>query len=542
MNLIGELVLARNQVLQHKDDTPLATTAQRLNLITTELQEGVMKTRMQPIGNIWNKFPRLVRDLSVAHEKRVRLEMDGADTELDKTLIEAIKDPLIHLVRNAIDHGIERPEDREAAEKSVEGRVYLRAYHEGGQVNVEITDDGCGIDPERLKQLARERALVPPEQLARMGDREATQLIFLPGFSTAEQVTNTSGRGVGMDVVKTNIERIGGTVDVQSTVGRGTTIRVKIPLTLAIVPALIVESGEERYAIPQVSLQELVRLEGEDVKNRIESIRGVPVYRLRGRLLPLVSLRGELGREGADGASDAVSIVVLRADDCQFGLVVDAVDDTAEIVVKPLGKFLQGTKVFAGATIMGDGRVALILDVLGLAQRASLVSDLQEQVLATTDTAANVADEDRQTMLLFQTPDEGRMATPLSSVTRLEVFPRTQIERTGIQDVVQYRDGILPLVYLRDFLPERRAETRTPSGQDASDDAINVIVYSSGVRPFGLVVDRIVDIVEESVSLDSVASREGVLGSAVVGGRVTEFLDVAAVVRHSDETLSCQAA
>ena len=392
MNLVGELVLARNQVLQYtatQNDAAFLGTSQRLNLITSELQEGVMKTRMQPIGGIWGKLPRVVRDLSLVCKKQVRVEMEGTETELDKTIIEAIKDPLTHLVRNAVDHGIEAPDERARSGKPVEGRLLLRAYHEGGQVNIEIADDGAGIDGERVKSKALERGLISAEQAARLGERELMNLIFLPGFSTAASVTNVSGRGVGMDVVKTNIERIGGTVEVSSTAGRGTTHKLKIPLTLAIIPALTVTAAGERYAIPQVNLLELVRLKtdaaldappdgghdaardacAENARGGVELIHGVPVYRLRGRLLPLVYLARELqgsprGFEPGERAPrpESTHVVVLQAEERQFGLVVDEVNDTEEIVVKPLGRKLKGIPVFAGATIMGDGRVALARD------------------------------------------------------------------------------------------------------------------------------------------------------------------------------------
>ena len=380
MNQMGELVLLRNQIVQYTnstEDSELLGTAQRLNLLTTELQEGVMKTRMQPIGNIWGKFPRTVRDVALGCGKHVRIEMEGKETELDRTIIEAIKDPLTHLVRNAVDHGIESPEVRRAAGKDPEGRLFLRAFHEGGQVNIEITDDGAGLDLEKIRNKAIQKALVTADHAGRMTEREIANLIWLPGFSTAEKVTNVSGRGVGMDVVKTNIEKIGGTVDVQSKRGKGSTVRMKIPLTLAIIPALIVTTGGDRYAIPQVSLLELVRLEGEQARKGIESVNGAPVYRLRGRLLPLVYLNRELkvgnaqdaapaqAAAGANGDAQNVNIVVLRADDQQFGLVVDEINDTEEIVVKPLSKQLKSINTYAGATIMGDGRVALILDVLG---------------------------------------------------------------------------------------------------------------------------------------------------------------------------------
>ncbi|MGO8720127.1 MAG: chemotaxis protein CheW [Acidobacteriaceae bacterium] len=541
MNLVGELVLARNQILQFsttQQDSTFLNTTQRLSLITTELQEGVMKTRMQPIENVWGKFPRVVRDLALACGKRVQVEMEGKDTELDKTILEAIKDPLTHLVRNAVDHGIESPSQREAAGKHAAGRLFLRAYHEGGQVNIEISDDGAGINLNAVKSKAIERGLITQEQAARMSEREAHHLIFLPGFSTAEKVTNVSGRGVGMDVVKTNIEKIGGMVDLQSEPGCGTTVKIKIPLTLAIIPALIVTCAGERYAIPQVSLLELVRLEGNGARQGIESVHGAPVYRLRGNLLSLVYLNRELHFDSTVPESsvqqEVVNIAVLQADDCQFGLIVDEVNDTEEIVVKPLGKLLKGLSIYTGATIMGDGQVALILDVMGLAQHAGVVGEVRQRKLAEDSTPTVARMQERKTLLLFQSPDDGRMAISLSEVTRLETFSRSCIERTGQQQVVQYRGTILPLVHVSGMVEERRSQPRDLS--PVSDDKIQVIVHTLDRRSVGLVVERILDIVEDDLSTRRPASRKGVLGSIVVQGRVTEILDVDGIIRTQDPT------
>lgn len=674
MNLVGELVLARNQILQFassQQDSTFLNTTQRLNLITTELQEGVMKTRMQPIGNIWSKFPRVVRDLATACGKQVRLEMEGKETELDKTLIEAIKDPLTHLVRNAVDHGIEPSEQRVAAGKPVEGSLFLRAFHEGGQVNIEVSDDGVGIDYERVKQKALEKGLISANHAARMNERELANLIFLPGLSTAKKVTNVSGRGVGMDVVKTNIEKIGGTVDIQSRPGRGTTLKIKIPLTLAIIPALTVTSKGDRYAIPQVSLLELVRLEGEQARKGIENIHGAAVYRLRGKLLPLVNLNHELRvEERASGSAaefgeasrtmaepgsvaqaldfasarskhlllksrlrnfldsketmtlaevgshkdcalgkwlysfgmqqfgglpemqqleglhqqfhaavrevissktnavaaerelarvdslsaqivslltglerrvaegNAVNIVVLQADDRQFGLVVDDINDTEEIVVKPLGKQLKGISTFAGATIMGDGQVALILDVLGLAQRANVVSEVRDRSVGEKAAEAESRHEDGESLLLLRGPDDGRMAMPLSLVARLEEFNRTSVEKAEGRQVVQYRGQILPLIQLSSALTDRRHESRNPgtSGAGAEDEKIQVVVYTDQGRSVGLVVDRILDIAHEAVKIQKPTGRHGTLGSMVVQGRVTELLDVKGIIQTADPT------
>jgi two-component system chemotaxis sensor kinase CheA len=544
MNLVGELVLARNQIIQFgtsEQDQAFQGTVQRLNLLTTELQAGVMKTRMQPVGNVWGKFPRLVRDLAVACGKSVRLDMDGQETELDRTIIEAVRDPLTHMVRNAVDHGIEPPAERTARGKAAEGRLVLHARHEGGKVVIEIADDGGGIDPQRVRAKAVQAGVVSAEQASRMSDRELVNLVFLPGFSTTDRVTQFSGRGVGMDVVRTNIEKIGGTVDVDSRLGSGTTVRMKIPLTLAIVPALIVTAGGDRYAIPQVSLLELVRLEGDQVGKRVEQVHGAPVYRLRGTLLPLVYLDRELRVESARRDHDReFNIVVLQADDRHFGLVVDDIQDTEEIVVKPLQKQLKGVTVFSGATIMGDGKVALILDVLGLAQRAGVVSGARERSLSDNPVSVIGPAGDRQTVLVCAISGGGRVAIPLARVARLEEFPRSAVERAGGQDVVQYRGEILPLVPLARALrrtgaagePNRRTRRPRKSARPR-EKAIRVVVCGGPDRQVGVVVGRILDIAEETIATRPEPSRPGVLFTAVVQGRVTEFLDVEQIVQSA---------
>ncbi len=528
MDLVGELVLIRNQILQftaERDDLVLGATSQRLNLITTELQEGVMKTRMQPIGVIWNKLPRVVRDLSVGLGKQIRLEMDGAETELDRTIIEAIKDPLVHLVRNSCDHGIETPEVRQKSGKPSQGRLLLRAYHEGGQVNIEISDDGAGMDPAVIKQKAIEKGIVPLEMAAKMNDREALCLIFRPGFSTTASVSNISGRGVGMDVVKTHIEKIGGIVDVSSKPGEGTTVKLKIPLTLAIIPGLVVTSGGERFVIPQVSLLELIHLEGDSVERHIEYVHGTPVYRRRGKLLPISYLNEVVGLK-ADRRGDAVSIVVLQAEDRQYGLVVDGISDTQEIVVKPLGKQLKGLSLYAGATIMGDGRVALILDVQGIGQASGVLEEVQEQVQGASHGAERVEVEQHR-LLLCKAGAYERIAIPLSLVARLEEFPRSSIERAGDAMVVQYRQRILPLVILRNLLEDGDAHGETTA------DPAQVIVFDDGDQRLGIVVDQILDIAEQAITVRQRSTRKGFLGSAVVGTRVADFLDVDYVLQSS---------
>ena len=531
MNLVGELVLARNQIVQFGvriEDPGFVSASQRLNHCATELQEHVMKTRMQPIGNVWSKLPRIVRDLAIQCGKQVRVEMIGKDTELDRTIIEAIKDPLTHIVRNAVDHGIETPDVRATKGKPRTGALVLRAYHEGGQVNIEISDDGAGLAVDRIRAKAVERGVITPDRAARLSDREVAQLVFLPGFSTAAKITNVSGRGVGMDVVKTNIERIGGTVDLLAPPSGGTKIKIKIPLTLAIVPALTVTSADQRYAIPQVNLLELVRLENEQAKTAIERIHGTPVYRLRGRLLPLVFLNEQLKREAisAEGTS-SINIVVLQADDRQFGLVVDEVRDTEEIVVKPLGKELKSLSLFAGATIMGDGRVALILDVLGLAQHAGAVGRAREKgALGGAKVPALSGDvgtiDEKQALLLFGYGADETMALPLSMVARLEEFPRSRLERAGKRRVVQYRGEILPLIDVAEAMGAHAPPSEAP---------VHVIVYSNGERSIGFVVSRILDVVEDAVRIDRSTSQRGLLGSAVIQSKVTDLLDVEGVIR-----------
>jgi two-component system chemotaxis sensor kinase CheA len=536
MNLAGELVLARNRITQftnHQSDNAFTGMAQQLNLLTSELQEEVMRTRMQPISHLFDKFPRVVRDLVTSCGKQVQIEIVGKETELDKSLLEAIKDPLTHLVRNSVDHGIEMPAQRVAAGKRAEGRLLLRAAHEGGNVVIEIEDDGAGVDRERVKGKAIERGLITTQQAARMSDRELLNLLFLPGFSTAAKITNISGRGVGMDVVKTNIEHVNGSVELESEAGKGTLVRIKIPLTLAIVPALIVQSAGKRFAVPQVNLVELVRLE-ENATNRIENVHGAPVYRLRGQLLPLAYLDRELGlrKAGADSvALSAFNIVVLQADDCQFGLVVDEITDTEEIVVKPLGKQLKGLSVYSGATIMGDGRVALILDVPGLAKHAKVIAELRE---SNRDGKNGAPKEDavtgRQTLLLVQNGNDVRMAIPLALVARLEEFPQTSVEHASGQEVMQYRGQIMPLLRLRRILDGAGAL----GGTEPSDGGpMQVVVYSEAGRSVGLVVDHIVDIVEEKLTVENPARRAGVLGSSVIQQRVTDLLDVPAIVHRA---------
>jgi len=518
MNLVGELVLARNRLARIAGadrDKDLAALAQRLSLITSELQDGVMKTRMQPIGNLFGKLPRVVRDLALVLGKQARIELSGANTELDRTIVEAIKDPLTHLVRNAVDHGVEAPAVRLAAGKPAEGHIDLRAFYEGGQVRIEIADDGGGIDLERVRRRAADHGLVTPDEAHRMSDREALDLVFVAGFSTAEAVTSLSGRGVGMDVVRTNVERIGGTVEVDSRQGAGTTFLVKLPLTLAIVPALVVTCAGQCFAIPRANLVELVRLEGQGAG--VELVHDQPVYRLRGHLLPLIRLRQEL--ELADAAADSDgAIVVLQAGEQRFGLVVAHVDDSEEIVVKPLAGAVKRVGLYAGATIMGDGAVALILDVPALARRSGVSADAGGRTLveAAGDAAA---DSDVLERLLVVTATGGvRLALPLTLVDRLEEFPRGALELSGDGEVVQYEGRIMPLA-------------RIPGGKGSSSAGavVSVVVTSHSGRQTGLMVERIVDVVEQPSGPVEPSSRSWSAGCTVLGGQVTELLDLDAL-------------
>ncbi|MEU4618601.1 chemotaxis protein CheA [Actinoplanes sp. NPDC023801] len=521
MNMVGELVLARNQLVRgvmEIGDTTLVRSAQRLGMITSELQEGIMKTRMQPIEHIWSKLPRVVRDLSNSLGKQVALVMEGKETELDRSLLEAVKDPLTHLVRNAVDHGIEEPDRRIASGKEPEGTLTLRAYHEGGHVAVEVADNGAGLNVERIAQKAVENGLLRPEQIPNMDKRDIMAMVFQPGFSTAAKVTNVSGRGVGMDVVKTNIENIGGAVSVDSTPGEGTVWRLTIPLTLAIIQALTVDCADQRYVVPQVAVLELVFIDGNTTK--VEYASGAPVYRLRGKLLPLVRLDRALGLEV--GGDQGVYIMVLQADGRRFGLVVDRVLNTEEVVVKALNTRFKDIGLYAGATILGDGKVGLILDVSSLARRSHLAVDSERETVADKRGQQGGGTE----RLLVTAVGERRVAIPLDTVTRLEEFPRDRIEHAGSREVVQYRGQILPLVRLSHLLGAY--------GEESEGDTVSVVVYSEGGKSVALVVDRIVDIAENSTTARRDAEEDGLVGTAVIQQRVTELLDVRRAILAAD--------
>ncbi|OWY63959.1 chemotaxis protein CheA [cyanobacterium TDX16] len=553
MNLVGELVLARNQIVRFAEtlaDSDLTATCQRLDRVTAQLQEEVLKTRMQSIATIWQKFPRVVRDLAIASGKQVQVEMNGADTELDRTILEAIKDPLTHIVRNCIAHGIETPEIRSSRGKPIQGKLALHAWHEGGTVKIEISDDGNGIDPQQLKQQAQKLGILSAVEAEKISEAEALNLIFASGFSTAAQVTNLSGRGVGMDVVKTNLAAIDGTVEVDSQVGQGTKFKLKIPLTLAIIPALVAYSGSYRFAIPQASIQELVQLEEEVSLLEIETFYDIPIYRLRGKLLPLVYLNQTLQLQVVRVDVETINIVVINADNYYFGLVVDEIQDIQDIVVKPLGKQLRDVSAFAGATILGDGKIALIIDAVGLANCAGVTSQLQQQLAIATATAVEDRTGDRQSILLFHGGSGARMGLLMSQIFRLEEFDPIAVEIVADRPVVQYRNTILPLIYLdqifgnSDFPESRSPQPPLTRGAispqlswareilNGQDDKLQVIVVElDRERSLGLVVERILDIVEEPLAIAGHATRSGILYLAAIQGQVTEILDLHTIVQ-----------
>jgi two-component system chemotaxis sensor kinase CheA len=518
MTMVSELVLTRNQLLQilrAQKETDFAAPLQRLNHVTSELQEGVMRTRMQPIGNAWSKLPRLVRDLSRELGKKIELEMVGAETELDRQVLEIIKDPLTHMVRNSADHGVETMRERETAGKPDTATIRLDAYHEGGHIIIAVSDDGRGLSIDRIKAKAVANGHVSEAELESYSDQQAMQLIFKPGLSTAEKITSVSGRGVGMDVVKTNIEKIGGSIDIKSTYGKGTTFTIKIPLTLAIVSALIVEATGERFAIPQISVVELVRASAKS-EHKIELINGTPVLRLRNRLLPLVSLGGLLKLETAEQTAAKTGqdafVVVTQVGAACLGIIVDKVFDTEEIVVKPVAPILRDIQIFSGNTILGDGSVVMILDPNGIASAASGYIATEHEMREAEK--REVGRDDRTALLVFRAGDgKTPKAVPLSLVARLEEIDVKSIEVSNGDAVVQYRGQLMPLIPA-DAALKIKEQGRQP-----------VIVFSDRTRSMGLLVDEIVDIIEDRLQVEIAGTREGLVGSAVVGGHATEIID-----------------
>ncbi|MBL6928612.1 MAG: chemotaxis protein CheW [Rhodospirillales bacterium] len=522
MTLVSELVLTRNQLLQMvrgQDDSEFNVPLQRLSLITTDLQEGVMKTRMQPIGNAWSKLPRIVRDLSVESGKKIDLQMLGADTELDRQVLELIKDPLTHMVRNSADHGLEMPADRTMAGKPETGVVRLNAYHEGGHIIIEIADDGRGLNTDRIREKAIANSLASEAELDAMTEAQVQQFIMRPGFSTAEKVTNISGRGVGMDVVRSNIEKIGGTVEFISNEGLGSTFTIKIPLTLAIVSALVVECGGQRFAIPQISVLELVRA-SENSETAIEMINEAPVLRLRDRLLPLVVLSHLLKlTDATEGAVQALAreekfIVVCQVGTYRFGVIVDRVFDTEEIVVKPVSPILRDIAMFSGNTILGDGSVIMILDPNGISATTSAVTMGADDGAEAAERRVSF-DQEVTSLLVFRAGTEELKAVPLALVARLEEIDLAKVEHSHGVPMVQYRGHIMPLV---PFNPDHEWGTE---GRQAT------VVFTEGDRSMGLVVEDIIDIVEDRISVELKADEPGLVGTAVVAGKATDVIDTA---------------
>ena len=526
MTLVSELVLTRNQLLQlarTQENSAFTVPLQRLSHITSDLQEGVMKTRMQPIGHAWNKLPRLVRDLSHDMGKKIELRMLGAETELDRQVLEMIKDPLTHMIRNSGDHGLETPAERRAAGKAETGTIVLNAFHEGGYIIMEISDDGRGLAVDRIRAKALANGLATEAELAAMTDGQIQRFIFRAGFSTAATVSAVSGRGVGMDVVKTNIEKIGGTIELKSTQGQGTTFTVKIPLTLAIVSALIVEAGKERFAIPQLSVVELVRAQRDSgrplneaaANSVIERINDTPVLRLRNRLLPLVSLTELLALGVEDKAESAAHVVVAQVGAHTMGIIVDQVFDTEEIVVKPVAPILRHVTMFSGNTILGDGSVIMILDPNGIA-RASGVGAGSESKLPRSGSVDAQTSSDKTAMLLFRAGENHRMGVPLGLVARLEDIPREKIELSCGAPVIQYRGKLMPLIAI-DGAPIGSNDQQKPTQP--------LLVFAEGDRIMGLMVDDIIDVVEDHLDIELAGARAGLLGTAVIGGQATDVLD-----------------
>lgn len=579
MTLAGELVLSRNQLLQtigSEEYHNVDAVGQRIDMITSELQEAIMLTRMQPIGNVFSKFPRVVRDLAKKLGKDVALEIIGKDVELDKTIIEAISDPLTHLIRNCIDHGIEMPSDRQKNGKPETGRVVLRAFHEAGQVVIEISDDGKGLDGDSFAATAVSKGLLSAEQVQVMSEKEKVNLIFLPGFSTAQEVSDVSGRGVGMDVVKTNLDTLGGSIDIVSELHCRTIISIKLPLTLAIIPCQIIMTGDERYAIPQVNLEELLRIPAHQVKERIECVGNAEVVRLRGNLLPLIRLADVIGIERTyydptDGKAkadrreriadrrgrvspgsgfddqgieqekttasgeaqprligdrrqsprSALNIVVVSTGTMRYGLIVDQLLDSEEIVIKPLGIHLQGCKGYAGATTMGDGRIALILDVSNLARMAELVplDDTHRAAeVATTAAETQRMNNDRQSLLVFRSSEEEQFAVNLDLVDRIEKINQSKIEELGGKRVMQYRGGSLPLICVDDVAMVQSLADR---------EELLVIVFNYGSKTVGLLAIGPIDALEVNTDIDNVTLKQnGIQGSAIINGYTTMLVDV----------------
>ncbi|MEO6204373.1 MAG: chemotaxis protein CheW [Mycobacteriales bacterium] len=526
MDLVGELVLTRSRIgelVAAGDDGPLAGPYRELRVVTADLQDNVMTARLQPIGTVIGKFHRIARDLAAALGKQVSVVVEGEEVGVDKAVNEALRDPLLHLVRNALDHGIETPAERAAAGKPRSGMLRIRAYHEGGRVHVDVSDDGRGVDAAGLRDKAVRAGLLTADDAATLSDAQTLDLMFRAGLSTRDEVTSTSGRGVGMDVVRTALEAVGGSIDVDSTPGSGVRFRLNVPLTLAIMPVLVAVAGGERYALPQVHLREITHLNAAEVNERVDVVDNARLLRLRGRLLPLVDLAERLGTQ-ARREDGGVVVVVVELNGRVLGLIVDDVDDTVDVVVKPLPRLLRSISVFAGTTILSDGRPTLILDIAAVAGADGGV--VEEAEVTSGETIADAA------LLLATSPDGGRLAVRIERVRRLESFPLERIEHTGELDVVQYGEEILPLVRVADLLPERRSELRDRLPVSELE-SVTAVVCETSVGPVGFVVNSIDDIVAEPSVPSQPSSRAGVEACVVVGDRLAELLDLEVLTAQS---------
>lgn len=531
MNLVSEMVLARNRLLSFartSGDLAFNNTVRRIDTVTLELQERMMKTRMQPISQVWSKFPRLVRDIAQDCGKKVELVQIGAETELDRTLLEGIRDPLVHIIRNSVDHGIELPAERLAKGKPEQGTVKVRAFHENGMVVIEIADDGAGINIPLVKQKAIQMGLVTPERAAKLTEREIIDFIYLPGFSTKAEITNLSGRGVGMDVVRTNIHEIGGTVNI-ATSPQGTRLQLSIPLTLAIMPAVFVRSKEYSYAIPQVNVIEMLRYEPREGVPGVENFYGVPVFRLRDKLIPLVFLNYELKVDDVMPSTDeTLNIVIVQAAGIRFGLVVDEVLYMQEVVVKSVGPLLKGTPVYSGSTILSDGRVALIFDINAIAARSGIISKLADNQFEQDISPALDTGADEQQMLMFDLLGLERMVIPLENVDRLEMISASRIDRRGNEAVLLYGNKIMRLISLAHYV--EGATQKSLYG----DETVPVIVHYHHGQPVGFIVKKVHNIVNVPTQVVMVSPpQRGIMGSVIVNDSVMSILNVQEVLNAS---------
>ncbi|HMZ57480.1 MAG TPA: chemotaxis protein CheA, partial [Leptospiraceae bacterium] len=541
MNLVGELVLNRNQILETSGrikDTALQSNTIKLNQLTTELQEGIMKTRLQPIKTVWNQLHKVVRNLSLELGKKARLEFQGEDTELDKSILEAVKDPLMHIIRNCMDHGIETPEKRKQNGKNEEGHILLKAFHEGGQVSMQISDDGEGINVQKIREKAFFNGLITKEQKSEMNDSDLLNLIFLPGFSTSETVTNVSGRGVGMDVVKSNLQKIGGTVNITNFPGKGILFKITIPLTLTIIPALIINCGGYKFAIPQTSLLEIVELSSEKLNTEIRKIHESYVYHLREEFLTVIFL-DELLKLPEKKQNSVSSIIIVQSENQKFGIIVDEALDTEEIVVKPLGKHVQNIFAYSGVTILGDGKIALILNIQNILE--NIFTNIRNKSADELD--QEQTKEENSSYVIFEVSGNYRLALPLNSVLRIEEINPAHLKTSAGKKVLSYRDKFIPTIWLSGLLLGRDPEI-------PETGIINMLIYQDKGYTIGFIISNIIDIAEGNYRIypkdeawkDMILERS-ILGSILYENESVDVLDAEELIqeykkRISDEVLS----